>query len=146
MEDVLLTPEQVARRLQVKERTVYDWLRIGRLQGLKLGRLWRIRPEDLDIFLGVGEVAEHEPLLSVEQAARYLSHPATRTVTPGEVVDYIKTSRLRARRAAGEWRIRQEDLDDFLTPEEEQNAESGWQEYLRGEARSLDDLIRESDR
>ena len=51
MNEKLLTPEQVAERLQVTERTVYGWLRRGRLPALKLGRLWRIRPEDLEAFL-----------------------------------------------------------------------------------------------
>ena len=43
--------EQVAERLQVTERTVYGWLRRGKLPALKLGRLRRIRPEDLEAFL-----------------------------------------------------------------------------------------------
>jgi excisionase family DNA binding protein len=47
----LLTPEEVAQRLQVKARTVQEWLRSGRLVGLKLGKLWRIRPNDLVAFL-----------------------------------------------------------------------------------------------
>ncbi len=56
----LLTPAQVGERLQVTERTVYQWLRDGPLVGHKLGRLWRIRPEDLEAFLdrtrvGAGE-------------------------------------------------------------------------------------------
>ena len=51
MNEKLLTPEQVAKRLQVTERTVYGWLRRGTLPALKLGRLWRIRPEDLEAFL-----------------------------------------------------------------------------------------------
>jgi len=51
MTEKLLTPEQVAERLQVTERTVYGWLRRGTLPALKLGRLWRIRPEDLEAFL-----------------------------------------------------------------------------------------------
>ena len=51
MNEKLLTPEQVAERLQVTERTVYGWLRRGKLPALKLGRLWRIRPEDLEAFL-----------------------------------------------------------------------------------------------
>ena len=51
MNEKLLTPEQVAKRLQVTERTVYAWLRRGNLPALKLGRLWRIRPEDLEGFL-----------------------------------------------------------------------------------------------
>jgi len=51
MNEKLLTPEQVAERLQVTERTVYGWLRRGKLPALKLGRLWRIRPDDLETFL-----------------------------------------------------------------------------------------------
>jgi excisionase family DNA binding protein len=51
MDEKLLTPEQVAERLQVTERTVYGWLRRGKMPALKLGRLWRIRPEDLEAFL-----------------------------------------------------------------------------------------------
>ena len=51
MNEKLLTPEQVAERLQVTERTVYGWLRRGTLPALKLGRLWRVRPEDLEAFL-----------------------------------------------------------------------------------------------
>lgn len=48
----MLTPEQVAQRLQVTKRTVYRWLGQGRLQGVKLGRLWRVRPEALEAFVG----------------------------------------------------------------------------------------------
>ncbi len=55
----LLTPEQVAEHLVVAERTVYEWLRSGRLRGIKLGRLWRIREADLEAFLQ-GE--DEEPL------------------------------------------------------------------------------------
>ena len=51
MNEKLLTPEQVAERLRVTERTVYSWLRRGKLPALKLGRLWRIRPDDLETFL-----------------------------------------------------------------------------------------------
>jgi excisionase family DNA binding protein len=54
MEKKLLTPAQVAERLQVTERTVYTWLRGGRLRGLRAGRLWRVREEDLEAFLGAG--------------------------------------------------------------------------------------------
>ncbi len=46
-----MTPVEVARRLKVKKRTVLEWLRQGKLKGLKLGRLWRIRTRDLDQFL-----------------------------------------------------------------------------------------------
>lgn len=49
--DDIMTPVEVARRLKVKKRTVLEWLRQGKLKGLKLGRLWRIRTRDLDQFL-----------------------------------------------------------------------------------------------
>jgi excisionase family DNA binding protein len=45
------TPEEVAGELRVTRRTVYEWLRTGRLPGLRAGRWWRIRPEDVAAFL-----------------------------------------------------------------------------------------------
>ena len=47
----LLTPRDVADRLQVNERTVKIWLRKGRLRGFKIGKEWRISPDDLQAFL-----------------------------------------------------------------------------------------------
>jgi len=50
-EDKLLTPPQVAERLQVNERTVTQWLRKGHLRGFKIGKEWRISARDLEAFL-----------------------------------------------------------------------------------------------
>ncbi len=50
-EDKLLTPPQVAQRLQVNERTVTQWLRRGHLRGFKIGKEWRVSSRDLDTFL-----------------------------------------------------------------------------------------------
>ncbi len=50
-EDKLLTPKQVALRLQVNERTLTQWLRQGSLRGFKIGKEWRISPRDLEAFL-----------------------------------------------------------------------------------------------
>ncbi len=47
----LLTPTDVANRLQVNERTVTLWLRRGQLRGFKIGKSWRISPDDLQAFL-----------------------------------------------------------------------------------------------
>jgi excisionase family DNA binding protein len=46
-----LTPEQVAEQLQVTRRTVYAWLKMGRLHGVRAGKGWRIRPEEVESFL-----------------------------------------------------------------------------------------------
>lgn len=47
----LLSVKQVAERVGVREGTVRRWLLAGDLQGVRAGRLWRIRPYDLDKFL-----------------------------------------------------------------------------------------------
>ena len=49
--DKLLTPPQVARQLQVNERTVTQWLRRGHLRGFKIGKEWRVSTRDLENFL-----------------------------------------------------------------------------------------------
>lgn len=48
-EDKLLTPKQAAERLQVSMRTMYTWLRTGKVSGMKIGpRLWRVRESELN--------------------------------------------------------------------------------------------------
>jgi excisionase family DNA binding protein len=60
-EDKLLTPPQVAERLQVNERTVTQWLRKGHLRGFKIGKEWRVSARDLEAFL---ESSANVPLRS----------------------------------------------------------------------------------
>ena len=55
MNEKLLTPSNVASRLQVNERTVTLWLRKGQLRGFKVGKEWRISPDDLQAFLEASE-------------------------------------------------------------------------------------------
>ncbi len=47
----LLTPEQVADILQVSVKTIKNWLRSGKLRGVKMGQLWRIEQEALQEYL-----------------------------------------------------------------------------------------------
>lgn len=51
MDEKLLTPQQVAERLQLTERTIYEYMRSGQLKASKLGRVWRVNEEDLADFL-----------------------------------------------------------------------------------------------
>ncbi len=55
----LLTPTDVANSLQVNERTVTQWLRKGHLRGFKIGKEWRISPDDLQAFL---EASANKPM------------------------------------------------------------------------------------
>lgn len=45
-----LTCIEVAERLQIKKTTVYEWIKSGQLNAMRLGRDYRIRIEDLKTF------------------------------------------------------------------------------------------------
>jgi excisionase family DNA binding protein len=51
VEQRYLTPFDVAKRLQMNERTVTQWLRNGHLRGFKIGKEWRVSDVDLDAFI-----------------------------------------------------------------------------------------------
>jgi len=51
MAERLLTPEEAAERLAISSKTVRNWLREGKLHGVKIGRLWRLRELELDALL-----------------------------------------------------------------------------------------------
>lgn len=51
MPDKLLTTEQVSDILQVHPFTVLKYIKQGKLKGIKLGRVWRIREKDVDNFI-----------------------------------------------------------------------------------------------
>ena len=55
MIEKLLTPDEAAERLSVSPKGVKNWLRQGKLRGLKVGRLWRISESDLSAFLSASQ-------------------------------------------------------------------------------------------
>ncbi len=63
-EEKLLTPTDVAERLQLQERTVTRWLRTGYLRGFKLGKEWRVSSEDLRSFI------DHHAFVVEERGSR----------------------------------------------------------------------------
>lgn len=44
----LLTVEEAAAKLKLAPKTLRDWLRTGKLPGVKLGKRWLIREQDLE--------------------------------------------------------------------------------------------------
>jgi excisionase family DNA binding protein len=46
-----LTIEEVLGYLNVTSRTIYRLIRIGELPAVRIGRQWRIRRADLDLWL-----------------------------------------------------------------------------------------------
>lgn len=67
----LLSAENVAGLLGVKESTVWRWCREGRLPALKVGKHWRVRREVLEDFLKRSEV----PTTFVGQLDAFLRVP-----------------------------------------------------------------------
>ena len=51
MVDRLVTPDDAANRLAISPKTIRDWLRAGRIPGIKVGRLWRIRESELEALI-----------------------------------------------------------------------------------------------
>jgi excisionase family DNA binding protein len=49
--ELLMTTAEVSQHIQIELRTVTRWLRTGCLRGRKVGRYWRIAPDDLESFL-----------------------------------------------------------------------------------------------
>ncbi len=72
--DPFLSPDDVARRIGLSRRAVYDAIRRGELPAMRLcGRL-RIRPADLDTWLAAGATkAQRPPLPGTTSPARKLT-------------------------------------------------------------------------
>ena len=51
----LYTQEEVAKVLSIHPKTVGDWLRTGKLRGIKIGKFWRVRESELQRFITEAE-------------------------------------------------------------------------------------------
>jgi excisionase family DNA binding protein len=47
----LLTVQQVAKQLAINVKTVRNLIKDGNLHAVKIGKLWRVAPEDLQLFI-----------------------------------------------------------------------------------------------
>lgn len=52
------TLEEVIAILQVTRRTLYNWIKSGKLKAFKAGREWRVTREALDDFTKLGTAGE----------------------------------------------------------------------------------------
>lgn len=52
MEEIrVYTPDEIAALLKVTRRTLYTYIKTGKLPAVKIGKEWRITKEALDRFL-----------------------------------------------------------------------------------------------
>ena len=54
------TLDEVADILKVTKRTLYTYLRTGKLQAVKLGKYWRVSEENLQSFISTGTNTEEK--------------------------------------------------------------------------------------
>lgn len=45
------TLKEVEEILSVTRKTIYNWLKSGKLKAVKVGRQWRVKKEDLEAFI-----------------------------------------------------------------------------------------------
>ena len=63
-QDDILTLDEAAARAKVAVKTMREWLRTGKLKGIKAGRPWRVRASDLEHFF---EASAQRPVLVPEE-------------------------------------------------------------------------------
>lgn len=64
----VLTVDEVADRLSVKPKTVYEMLKKGQLRGVRAGRLWRVPLIAFEDYLkGRGEALSNEDMAAVRE-------------------------------------------------------------------------------
>lgn len=85
----VLTPGEVAGYLHLRKDTVYRYIREGKLAAVRLGRYYRVSPDDLDLFLlsnRTGRETGHQLFQHVLATADH-NNP----IPPGEVERDVQT-------------------------------------------------------
>lgn len=59
----LLTIKQVAQLLQLRETTIYAWVKNGKIPAIKVGRSWQFRQSELTLWLDSRVIAQEKPLV-----------------------------------------------------------------------------------
>lgn len=57
------TLEEVAEILQLTRRTLYNYIKSGKLKAVKIGKYWRVPEEALQHFINTGTEGQHETAL-----------------------------------------------------------------------------------
>lgn len=55
------TIDETAKILKVSRRTIYDWIKKGKLEAVKAGTLWRIPSDSINKFLGRPNINKTTP-------------------------------------------------------------------------------------
>ena len=107
MEETFMTPEQVATRLQVTRLTVYEWLRSGRLPGVRLGNRIRELREQVGDNRTAHEAAIVSQLDELNRQKSVAADPQGLAATAAYLQSLLYVEYLmRARGKDGTWFVR----------------------------------------
>jgi len=93
----LLKPEEVAERLAVSPKIVREWLRTGKIPGVRLGRLWRVDPAALERVIQEGFAQGPKPRTRRKPVGERSPRRATRRPTGGKKRAHAKPTRSRGK-------------------------------------------------
>ena len=51
VDDRLWSIAETAKYLGMSQDTIHNWIKSGRLKASRIGRFWRLRPQDLEAFI-----------------------------------------------------------------------------------------------
>ena len=67
-DDVFLTTEEVLEYLQINLRTVYRLIKAGKIPAVRVGRQWRFRKRDIDVWLDTQRPRGDRPAVASQAA------------------------------------------------------------------------------
>lgn len=47
----LIDVDELAEYLRLKKQTIYNWLHLGKISGIKVGGVWRFEQKEIDAWL-----------------------------------------------------------------------------------------------
>lgn len=77
-EEAFLTTEEVLEYLQVNLRTIYRLIKAGKIPAVRVGRQWRFRKADIDLWLESQRPSSSSPDMSESSAPRPAVSPGRR--------------------------------------------------------------------
>lgn len=86
MMDQLLTTKDAAERCQVDPKTIQRAIHRGDLAAIRLGRCWRIRPDDFEEYLEARRVPAQRRAVPAAGASVLAAHVAARGLPAGRGV------------------------------------------------------------
>jgi excisionase family DNA binding protein len=68
MEDRWLSVDEIADYLGVAKDTIYNWVTNKGMPGHKVGRFWKFKRDDVDIWVRAGGAADHTHSLKANES------------------------------------------------------------------------------